>query len=124
MSKGIGTFSTILQYLIRILLFEISLAIIVVALLYIVERKLDAFGDWMFSAGLIFLALSLIGFLGNLGITRSGLYQLGQSVSGESASDRLRTELREEQNSFSLVPVALGVAILAMVIGGIFSGGS
>ncbi len=113
---------TIWVYFIRIILIELGLSALVIVLLLLIEHSLRSFADWIFWAGLIFLAFVLLGFLGNLGITRGGLYQLGQSVSGESASDRVRSELKEETTSFSMLPTALGVAILAMIMNGLLQG--
>ncbi|OGO26062.1 MAG: hypothetical protein A2Y54_07005 [Chloroflexi bacterium RBG_16_51_16] len=113
---------TIWGYFIRIILMEIGLSALVVVLLLLIEHSLRSFADWIFWSGIIFLAFVLLGFLGNLGITRGGLYQLGQSVSGESASDRVRSELKEETTSFSILPTALGVAILVMIMNGFLRG--
>ena len=110
---------TIWGYFLRIILIEFVLSLLVIVLLLLIEGSLRSFADWIFWAGIICLVLVLLGFLGNLGITRSGLYQLGQSVSGERASDRIRSELKEEAISFSLLPTGLGVAILAMIINAI-----
>ena len=122
MSKTNRILQTILGYFIRIILKVIGLSALVVMSLLLIEHSLRSFADWIFWAGIIFLTFVLLGFLGNLGITRGGLYQLGQSVSGESASDRVRSELKEETTSFSILPTVLGVAILVMIMNGFLRG--
>jgi steroid 5-alpha reductase family enzyme len=105
-----------LQYITRILIFELGLAIIVAAILFLRDRSLNAFGDWMFWSGLIILAVGASSLIGNWGITRSGLYQLGLTVSDQDVPSRIKAELKEEQSSFSFLQLCAGIGILAIVI--------
>ena len=111
--------TTILQYITRVLIFELALAIIVAAVLLLREQNLNSFGDWMFWAGLIIIVLGAASLLGGWGITRSGLYQLGLSVSDQDISTRTKTNLQEEQSNFSFLQLCAGVGILAIVISGL-----
>jgi hypothetical protein len=111
--------TTILQYITRVLIFELALAIIVAVVLLLREQNLKSFGDWMFWAGLIIIVLGAASLLGGWGITRSGLYQLGLSVSDQDISTRTKTNLQEEQSNFSFLQLCAGVGILAIVISGL-----
>lgn len=107
---------SIVQYIIRVLIWELGLAIIVGAILLLRERSLNAFGDWMFWAGLIILAIGASSLIGGWGVTRGGLYQLGLTVSDQDVPSRIKAELKEEQSSFSFLQLCAGVGILAIVI--------
>jgi uncharacterized membrane protein len=111
--------ATILQYIMRVLVFELGLAIIVGAILLLREHTLNSFGNWMFWAGLIIIVLGASSLLGGWGITRSGLYQLGLSVSEEDISTRTKRNLQEEQSNFSFLQLCAGVGILAIIISGL-----
>jgi hypothetical protein len=111
---------SILQYITRILIVELGLAIIVGVILLLREHSLNAFGDWMFWAGLIILALGALSMIGGWGITRGGVYQIGQTVGEQSVSNRTKADLKEEQASFSFLLVSTGVGILAIVISVLF----
>ena len=114
MKKVLST--TIIQYMIRVLIFELGLVIIVGAILLLREQSLNSLGDWMFWAGLIIMVLGASSLLGGWGITRSGMYQLGLSVSDQDISTRTKTNLQEEQSNFSFLQLCAGVGILAIVI--------
>ena len=124
MNKANSLFTTIFRYTLRVLLIELGLALVVGVALFLIEHTLKPFGDWMFWAGLIILAVGLSSLLGGMGITRGGLYQIGQTVGDQDVSTRTRTDLREERASFSFLYLSAGVGILAMIIGGLFQGGS
>ncbi|HLO14678.1 MAG TPA: hypothetical protein VK206_07615 [Anaerolineales bacterium] len=111
--------AAILQYTIRILLFELGLAIILGAILFLRENSLDSFGQWMFWAGLVIMAIGASSLLGNWGVTRSGTYQIGMTVGEQDISSRTRADLREEQASFSFLQLSLGVGFLAILISGL-----
>jgi hypothetical protein len=103
----------------RVLLFELGLVIIVGTILFLREHSLNAFGDWMFWAGLIILAIGVFSLTGSWGITRSGTYQLGLTVSEQDVSTRTQADLKEEQASFSFMQLSAGVGILAIIISGL-----
>lgn len=108
--------TTILQYITRVLIFELGLAIVVAAVLLLREQNLNSFGNWMFWAGLIIIVLGAASLFGDWGITRGGLYQLGSSVSDQDLFTRTKTNLQEEQSNFSFLLLCAGVGILAVVI--------
>ena len=108
--------SNILHYITQILLFEIGLAVTVGLILFWREHSLAAYGNWMFWAGLIVLGIGTMSLMGGLGITRGGLYQLGQSVSEQDSHSKLQSQLEEERASFSFLQLCAGVGILALVI--------
>ena len=110
---------SILHHITWILIVELGLAIIVGVILLLREHSLNAFGDWMFWAGLIIIVLGAASLFGGWGITRSGLYQLGLSVSDQDISTRTKTNLQEEQSNFSFLQLCAGVGILAIVISGL-----
>ena len=114
MKKILST--TFIQYIIRVLIFEMGLVIIIGAILLLREQSLHSFGDWMFWAGLIIIVLGAASLFGGWGITRSGIYQLGLSVSDQDISTRTKTSLQEEQSNFSFLQLCAGVGILAVVI--------
>lgn len=114
MKKILST--SVLRYLISILVLELGLGIVVGVILFLREHTLSLFGDWMFWAGLIALVIGLASVFGNWGITRGGLYQLGQTVSDQDISTRTRADLNEEQSSFSLLQLSVGVGILSIVV--------
>lgn len=113
--KGLGI--TIFQYTIRVLAFELGLAILVGGILLIRERSLDSFGNWMIWAGLITLIAGLLSVIGAGSVARSGTYQMGQTVGERDIPDRTNADLAEEQKSYPLVLLSLGVGILAIIIG-------
>lgn len=73
----------------------------------------------MFWAGLLILAIGVFSLTGNWGITRSGTYQLGLTVSEQDVSTRTQADLKEEQASFSFMQLSAGVGILAIIISGL-----
>jgi hypothetical protein len=73
----------------------------------------------MFWAGLIILAIGAFSMIGGWGITRGGIYQIGQTVGEQSVSSRTKADLKEEQSSFSFLLLSAGVGILAIVISGL-----
>ncbi len=106
----------ILQYMIRILVLEAALAVLLGVILFLKEHTLTSFGSWMFWAGLIIMALGASSLLGGWGITRSGMYQLGSTAGEQDISTRTKSDLKEEQSSFSFLLLCTGVGILAIVI--------
>lgn len=107
---------SIFRYLIYTLALELGLVIVVGVILFLREHTLSLFGDWMFWAGLIVLVIGLGSVFGNWGITRSGLYQISQTVSERDISTRTRADLNEEQSSFSFLQFSMGVGILSIII--------
>ena len=108
--------ATIFQYMMRVVIFELGLAIIVGMILLLREHTLNSFGDWMFWGGLIVIVLGASSLLGGWGITRSGMYQIGLTVGEKDISTRTRTNLKEEQSNFSFLLLCAGVGFLAIVI--------
>ena len=111
--------ATILQYMIRVLIFELGLVIIVGTILFLREHTLNSLGNWMFWAGLIVLAIGASSLIGSWGITRSGTYQMGLTVSDQDVSARTKADLKEEQSSFSFLQLSAGVGTLAIIISGL-----
>jgi hypothetical protein len=107
---------SILPYISRVLLLELGLVILVAILLLLWEHSLNAFGDWMFWAGLLILTIGAFSLLGGWGITRGGIYQIGLTVGTQDVSSRTRADLNEEQSNFSFLLLSAGVGILAIVI--------
>ena len=111
--------TSLLQYLIRILIGELGVVIVVGVILILKEHTFGLFGDWMFWAGLVILVVGVSSVFGSWGITRSGSYQIGLTVGEDDISTRTKALLREEQSSFSFMQLSVGVGILALLISGL-----
>ncbi len=112
-----GLAAKIFHYLIRILGLELALALIVGIVVFLRERSLNSFGDWMVWAGVICLVFGLLGVIGYGGMARSGSYQIGQTVGEQDIPTRTNADLAEERRSFSVLELSAGVGILAIAIG-------
>jgi hypothetical protein len=114
MKKILST--SLLRYLIRILTLELGLVIVVGIILLLRDHTLSLFGNWMFWAGLITLMIGGASVFGNWGITRSGSYQISQTVSDQDISTRTTADLNDEQSSFSFLQLSVSVGILSIII--------
>ncbi|RPI91435.1 MAG: hypothetical protein EHM40_15735 [Chloroflexi bacterium] len=108
--------AAIVQYMIRILLFELGLVVVVGVALFLKERSLELFGDWMIWAGLIVLMIGAASLLGGWGITRGDTYQVGMTVGEQDISTRTKTDLKEEESNFSFLQLCAGIGILAIIV--------
>lgn len=108
--------AAIVQYMIRVLLFELGLVVVVGAALFLKERSLELFGDWMTWAGLIVLMIGALNLVGGWGITRSDSYQAGLTVGEQDIVTRTKNDLMEEESSFSFLQLCAGIGILAIIV--------
>lgn len=118
-----GRLGALLRFLRSVVLADVAVAIAVGLVCWLGGwRTAQAFGMGLTYAGVGAMALGLFSVFGTWGMTRSGSYQLGQSVSADGIGDRTKRSVAELNQSYGMLGRMLVIGIVLIVAGSLIGG--